>query len=150
MDGAGGLSELYLPPPITAPGSPPRPHHCSSEALPGVPPPQLSVAFTRQTCLSSQGFCTLILHLVFLHSDEMIYSSVEDGDEESGHSSLGEVELQRFESYEEQSDSEARRGPRSLPAATTEEAGRCPGCVLGDSVLTRACGQDREGVASFM
>lgn len=64
---------------------------------------------------SSQEFCTLILHLVFLHSDEMIYDDVENGDE-GGHSSLEYGwSSSEFESYEEQSDSESRSGvPRSF------------------------------------
>uniref|UniRef100_A0A8C2RSV1 Rho guanine nucleotide exchange factor 10 n=1 Tax=Capra hircus TaxID=9925 RepID=A0A8C2RSV1_CAPHI len=62
-----------------------------------------------------QEFCTLILHLVFLHSDEMIYDDVENGDE-GGHSSLEYGwSSSEFESYEEQSDSESRSGvPRSF------------------------------------
>uniref|UniRef100_A0A8C2RUY0 Rho guanine nucleotide exchange factor 10 n=1 Tax=Capra hircus TaxID=9925 RepID=A0A8C2RUY0_CAPHI len=64
---------------------------------------------------SDQEFCTLILHLVFLHSDEMIYDDVENGDE-GGHSSLEYGwSSSEFESYEEQSDSESRSGvPRSF------------------------------------
>ena len=57
---------------------------------------------------SSQEFCTLILHLVFLHSDEMIYDDVENGDE-GGHSSLEYGwSSSEFESYSEDSGEEAK------------------------------------------
>lgn len=93
---------------------------------------------------SSQEFCTLILHLVFLHSDEMIYDDVENGDE-GGHSSLEYGwSSSEFESYEEQSDSESRSGvPRSFLRGDHRKQAGVPAVCWGT-----ACSHGR--VASFM
>lgn len=77
--------------------------------------------------------------LAFMHSDEMIYDDVENGDE-GGNSSLEYGwSSSEFESYEEQSDSESRNGvPQSFLRSDHKKQVRVQCVCLRDK--TFSCG----------
>lgn len=141
-----GVCQSFVAPAHHCQGSPRGPTTAPPKLFPGVSSPALSDgSHSDRHAQSSQEFCTLILHLVFLHSDEMIYDSVENGDEgEPQHSLEYGWSSSEFELHSERLG-EQERSPAPSCAATTGSRQVSRLCAGGQACSHGACGQDREG-----